>query len=181
MIKKITIHEPKILGYLHHAYPLSVMPDHKDFESWFYSNYIQIFCYREFDGDACPINFYRYHDWSYYPLLDHQKIARQIVTRGMTMIEFIINSINMNYCVYTYVNEYHIPNRTPFQVYDSDHDILIIGYETEKEILHAVSFINGRLSEFEISFAVFNLAFDSVKMSFEYVSNIRLFKCNHNE
>ncbi|MDT9727180.1 hypothetical protein DUZ99_19645, partial [Xylanibacillus composti] len=175
--KRILIEkEPKIRGYLHHAFPLSSMASHPSFLPWFYSNYIQLFCYKDLIGDACPLNFYRYHDWNYYPLLDNQYLKRDLLL-DTSVTDFIKHAIESDYCIYTIANEYYIPGSEPYQKYDFDHCIMIYGYDSVQKKFHSINFNdNWEYSDFDISFEQFEKAIHHVGTKLSYAKQIRMFK-----
>ncbi len=177
MKKRLSLEKPKIMSYLHHAYPLAIMSNHENFLPWFYNNYIQLYCNKNSSDSILPVNFYRYLDWSYYPLLDHQFLSRDLIP-NLNIIDYVIHVLESDYYFYAYVNELYVPGRKAYQKYDFDHELLISGYDDINRTFIATSFIKGEYSDFEISFEEFEKAFANMTCSFEFMKLIRVIKPN---
>ncbi|WP_127530189.1 hypothetical protein [Paenibacillus kobensis] len=178
MIKYLPIHKPEISGYLHHAYPLAVMSDHPSFIPWFYSNYIQLYTAKDLGGVPFYINFYRYLDWNNYQLLDHQYFDREVMPVD-DIVEYVIHCIDLDYCFYSFVDEFYVPGRTPYQKVHFDHELMISGYDKTNRTFRASSFINGQYSDFSISFQDFKDAYQNNSLKYDYMKLIRVLKPNY--
>ncbi len=151
---------PPINSYLHHTYPLTVAMPHKDFNSWFLSNYIQL----EYIVQSDTLNFFTYSicgNSVLCPLIDHKFLDFEFIFKsGMDIIDFIKSSINLGYYVMTYVDEFFIPERVAYKQIHFRHDIMIYGLDTNKSILNVIGYNDKReyapscvsFSEFESSF-----------------------------
>jgi hypothetical protein len=93
--------------------------------------------------------------------------------------EWIKRAFDQGYCIYTYVNEFYVPGRNSYQKYDNDHDLLLSGYDEERSIYHAASFIKANYVEFELKMEDFNQAYSHVNMTYDYIRNIRILKPAH--
>src|SRR5690554_868598 len=98
-IVELPLSHPPILGYLHHAYALSIMSTSESYIPWLHSNYIQLYCAKEFTDLICPLNFHLYQHYQNFPLLEIGALNRTIVdsVANVNIIEFIKNSIDKNY------------------------------------------------------------------------------------
>lgn len=164
--KKLHIGVPPIVGYLHHAYHLSIAKEHPFFYEWFYSNYIQLKYYPK----TRWLNFYCLDlSYKYYPLLDMESINNlTIKTNGIDVIPFVINRIKEGYYVWVFTDEYYDPNRIAYKISHNIHESLIYGYSLNKGCLYTVGFSTQSIYTYtEISFNDFSIAFNSVETNAE--------------
>src|SRR5690554_4043446 len=107
---ELPLSKPPIIGYLHHAYPLSIMSACDNYLPWLHSNYIQLYCYKDFNDSACPLNFYLYQYNDNYPLLDMVSLTRTIVDSicDIEIVQFIKNCIDNGYHFIAYVDEFYV-------------------------------------------------------------------------
>lgn len=92
-----------------------------------------------------------------------QKIHRDTVTtKWDSVIHFIIENINANNYIHTMINYFYVPLSDRYQKLQLHHDIFVYGYDLDREILYVSDFFkNGVYSQAEISFADFDLAFNT--------------------
>lgn len=137
---------PPVLGYLHHAFPLSVVLGRADGLPWLYSNYIQLSCPSTFDfraqieGRRRKFDFYLHPD--YYavhpnshvrpsPLLESCWFDRDLALAEGGLVRFLIRAIDRGYCVEACADEYHVPGMACYQAQHRTHEILVSGYDLE--------------------------------------------------
>ncbi len=158
---ELELHNPPINCYLHHAYPLTVAMSHKDFNAWFYSNYIQL----EYFINGNTLNFLTYPISGFSslcPLLDYERLDLEFIYKSnINVIDLIKNSISLGYYVMTYTDEYYIPDRISYErKIHFRHEIMIYGFDSDKSVFNVIGF-NKELkyspscvsfSEFETSY-----------------------------
>lgn len=176
---KLSISKPPVYGYLHHAFPLAIMSSHDYFSPWLHSNYIQLYCAKNFEDLACPFNFYLYQDFNNFNLLECSRINREVLLSVTNILDFTINSIKQGYHVLLFLNEFFIPNRRAYNRKDYNHDLLISGYDIDKNIFNVSTYINKRFSEFTITFNEFVDAYTYTNYNCnDYAGIIHLLKNN---
>ncbi|GEM_PF-1121264 len=162
----LPISYPMITTYTQHAHLLSILTHYECAHPWIFSNYIQLFINKDYK-----------HNWGdfYFPLayelrpsdackwITTQKIHRDTVTaKWDSVIHFIIENINSNQYVHTMVNYFYVPLSDRYNKLQLHHDIFVYGYDLNREILYVSDFFkNGVYSQAEISFADFDLAFNT--------------------
>ncbi|EPR10592.1 hypothetical protein [Ruminiclostridium papyrosolvens] len=137
---QLKINQPPIVCYLHHAYPLTSAMHHEDFNSWFFSNYIQL----EYRCQTKEVNFFTYvicGNSVFIPILDYKILDLEFIFKSnIDIIEFIKNSIENGYYVTTYIDEFFIPERTAYKNNHFRHDIMIYGFDLNKKIFNVTGY-----------------------------------------
>jgi hypothetical protein len=154
--KKLKLALPPIIGYLHHAYQLSVAQQHPSFNDWFYSNYIQL----TYHPETGWLNFFLAR-LECYPLVYYQLLNIQIfINNNIDIVDFIINCINSGYYIWLYLDEFYVPNRISYNTGHLIHECLIYGYNTDKSCFYSAGFDTRHNYSFsEISYTDFIKAF----------------------
>lgn len=175
---ELQIGKPPVICYLHHAYPLTAAMAHKDFNAWFFSNYIQL----EYNVDCNEINFLTCMicgNCIYVPILDYRILDLEFLHTCRTdIIDFVINSIDMGYYITTYLDEFFIPDRISYKKMHNRHDIMIFGYDSKEKLFKVVGYnCNRSYSVSNISFSEFN---DAYINSISKKNDVILFKAKDN-
>ena len=112
-MKILPIAEPPVRCFLYDAYPLSILATHTEYLPWFYSNYIQICCYKNFiERDEVFLEFFGPNQACHSPWLKSQRLSRDAILKNkVDIVEFIISNIDNNYYFYGFASAYFIPNR----------------------------------------------------------------------
>lgn len=146
---KLDIHQPLIAHLPQSAYLLSIIGDKPDEYDWVMNNFINIM----FNSKLGNEDFYRSDCWyNCYHITENAMTKSYIdgISNG-NIVDFIINSINNGYYVYTYA----ITKYLPHQKNDSDirHAPLFYGYDsTTKRFYIADSFCGNRFLLTDISY-----------------------------
>jgi hypothetical protein len=196
---ELKLYQPPVNCYLHHAYPLTAAMSHKDFYSWFFSNYIQLECRPE--GDY--LNFFTYTicgNSIYIPLLDYKILDLEFIFKTNTnIIEFIKDSIKLGYYVTTYTDEFFIPERDSYKKHHFRHELMIYGFDLNKKTFKVIGYndtstyatSNVSFSEFENGYLnsidkkndlILLKAKDSESYNFSYtfdIGNVRNLLCDY--
>ncbi|SDD50542.1 hypothetical protein SAMN05428987_5033 [Paenibacillus sp. CF095] len=131
--KVLPISKPKVLGFLHHAYPLSIIGNHNDYIPWFHNNFIQVICNTEYfeNKNDHLVDFFFPNDRLFsYPCLETYASKPEFSTSEIDIVDYVINSIDKDCYVYTHVDEFYIPDRNVHNHFT--HNIFIYGYEDGK-------------------------------------------------
>ena len=159
---------PPIIGYMHHAHPLSILSTERAYLPWFYSNYIQLIS--NFDalvaGDARGFNFLIHAAYPLLisPFLDIQWLNRCTLTKMYRAIsDFIVDSLVEGYYVQLFVNEFYIPDRRHYQSSQYAHEILVYGFNIEANTCNIIGYnAAGKYKTSTLSFKALDQAFSSL-------------------
>jgi hypothetical protein len=157
---ELEIYQPPIVCYLHHAYPLTAVMSHKDFDSWFFSNYIQL----EYRLGDDSLNFFTYvicGNSIFIPLIDYKVLDLEFISKiNTSIIDFIKSSIEIGYYVTTYLDEFFIPEREAYKKIHFRHEIMIYGFDSDKKILKVIGYNNEKTyATSSVSFSEFEDAY----------------------
>jgi len=124
-----------VTSYLHHAYPLSIFPQEKDFAAWFFSRFIQLRMSEPYDPELDSFNFYHLNMYG-WPWLVKERLNKSLFGRlRMPFSKFVTECIDDGCYVYAYLNERYIPNRPAYRLRDYTHDTLLHGYRNNEFLL----------------------------------------------
>ncbi len=122
--------KPLIRTYQYNAFAESIIGVHKDYEEWLANNYVQIMVREDFENSRNVIEYLAGSIFGCCPLLDFQgEIKEDIMSSFTSYIEYLDNMLRQEYYIYTFVDEYYIPNRVSYQKNHFEHDILLYGWE----------------------------------------------------
>lgn len=168
---KLPIQQPQLNGRLHYGYILALLTNNKYTEAWTFNNFIQLYSIDKEKLAMNPpfeIDFYSPESIHNHWLINNPHLSTNIISKALlqklelNIIELITNNIEMQHYVFTYVDEYYIPNTTSYMKRKNFHNILISGYiEASKELI-VHGYFNGRYVETRISFLDFEKAFSAV-------------------
>lgn len=119
---------PAVTCYAHHTYPLIAIYSQNKYDSWLFSNYIQLF----WEMPRSALNFA-----VSYPapcLIQTECIANdfdKLFSKGIS--ELIVDAINVGYYVQLQVDQYYIPYRSAYQKYHISHEELFSGYDLKNK------------------------------------------------
>ncbi|BCJ94250.1 hypothetical protein acsn021_18190 [Anaerocolumna cellulosilytica] len=162
--KILPVSEPMITTYTHHAHLLSVLTHYRQAYPWIFSNYIHLFINKDY------VN--KWGDF-YFPLpyeirtpetcnwIETQKVNRHLVeTKWDSVINFVKECIDTENYIHTMINYAYLPVSDRYKRSNTNHDIFIYGYDTDKKELYVSDFFKGgKYSHQMISFEDFTLAF----------------------
>ena len=183
MKKNLPITIPPVTGYLHHAYPLSILANWTAYLPWFYSNYIQLYCPQNLQNlrrnRTLKFNFYRRPDqrFSFSPYLKVQFLDRNLIFKSPTdIVPFITACIDKGYYVQPTVDEYFLPDSAAYQTRHFMHETLIHGYDNQ--IFIGIGYNKqGGYAAYHIAFSELEQAILHADLTGHYDSDgLRLFK-----
>lgn len=146
--KTLPMHYPLITSYPTHANILSCVLQYQDSLQWFYDHYIQLFGGKDL-SKFCYIDFYSPIPWKSCPWIHYQKINPELIAKKWDSItEFIINSIELGFYVFLYLDCFYIPaNTLCFQQYHFAHETFIYGYDLIEKTVNIADFY-GKYSKY---------------------------------
>lgn len=187
----LPLQRPRLVGYGHHAFPLSIISNSDDYLPWFYSNYIQLFGVTATNKIDFYLDLHVADSISFTtnPWLIINKINRNnIADHRKTIVPYIQHALSQHNYVYTFVDEYHISEKPAYHEEHVLSDILIHGYEPGKNIFFASGFNGNKVygtftlsfEEFMAAYIGFENRYPSVHELDERRSSVYLMKYNRN-
>ncbi|NKB72619.1 MAG: hypothetical protein GKR89_36570 [Candidatus Latescibacteria bacterium] len=130
---------PPVVSGLHFGYPLSILAVKEAYRPWLYSNFIQLFCPRNFPSESfLSIYFHAAYPFLICPLLDIQWIGKDLI--GGDLEDFIIGCIERDYYVQVFADEYYIPQRNAFQKSHFMHEVLVTGFARKERLFQVLGY-----------------------------------------
>lgn len=164
MRKLLPLGVSPIIGYQHHAFPLSISSLHPSFYDWFYSNYIQM----TYLDTHHFFNFYEFEKLNpRSPFLSEMYMPKTLIGKYTNLLQFVMDSLDEDHYIVTFANEFYVPNRQGYKKYDFIHDILIYGYDLGKNILCLAGFKE------HMTYGVSEISLDDFSQAFNEFSNLR--------
>lgn len=179
----LPITTPPVIGYLHHAYPLSILANWEVYLPWFHSNYIQLYCPQNLQAlqgqRTMKFNFYRRPDQrvSFSPYLKVQLLNRDLIFKSPPdILPFIVDCIDKGYYVQPTVDEYFLPDSAAYEKRPLVHETLIYGYD--KQTFVGIGYNkNGDYASYHIMFSELKQAVVLADLTGHYdPDGLRLFK-----
>jgi len=181
-IVKLPYKIPPIVCYQFHAFPLGVLALYDECMPWVYNNYISIKCGKDWrESKSLWIDFISRNISGGISCLDYYIADKTFLGKGKSIFcEYLIDSINNKFYIYTFVDLYYIPHTNAYKKSHVIHDILILGYNLTEENFIVEHFNNeGKLAEFDVSSLELYNAFVNSIGNQNYIYNlITLFKRN---
>lgn len=126
------LEKPLIRTYQYNAFAESIMGCHRDYQEWLAGNYVQIMVCEDFENSINVIEYLAGSIFGGCPLLDNQgKRKSEIMESYESCVEYLDSALKQGYYIYTFVDEYYIPNRVSYGKNHFEHDILLYGREQE--------------------------------------------------
>lgn len=182
--KRLLLGEPIVVTYNYEAFPLSILAAYgENYLKWIYCNYIQLNAHRNIKkyGDV----FLAFYDNQGIksPFLKTQNVKwTSLSSLDINLHSFIKTHINLEYYLYFQVDEYYVPERGAFGKRHYIHDLLLFGYDDDKETYNIAGYNQeGLYTISKISYIQFENAFyanNIDKEENEWADNIYLFKYN---
>lgn len=183
---------PLMTTYTHHAHLLSILGVNENTEPWIFSSYIQIYADKDLINTSWADFYFPFpfqlRPAEVCPWIFTQKMGRDFFQDNwINFKEAICYFIDKNTYLHVMLDQYYIPNTPSFRKMHYLHDLLIFGYDKEKETFSVAEFDdNYKYSKFEVSFKNINDAFINYKecKNLDYLyGNILLYKlqpsCNY--
>ncbi len=183
--RQLPIAEPPIQGFLHHAYTLAIGAHYAEFYPWFYSNYIQLRCYKDIANNMHHdyLNFYNYDlAKDLFPWLTIEKISREVYAKGFgDLSSFICDCMDSDYYLYLFADKYYLPGRDEYQTRHFIHDHFFYGYDKDERQFDFIGFDNrGLFRRSPIAFDDLDNAYNMANPSHSWQTYLFMLKYNPN-
>lgn len=158
--RKLPLAESPIIGYLHHAYILSIIGTDDRYLPWYYSNYIQLRFDRSTEDwrHTDYFNFYNY-DFAVdqIPALETNRIPYDLLDAAVPdALSFFIHAIDNGYYLYLFTDQFYIPEHPYYRRTHFVHDMFLYGYDQETELFYTRGFDRQNMyRDYTIPFADF--------------------------
>ena len=173
----LPLKHPDVVGYLCHAYPLSILRNGENYEHWLYNQYIQLICMHEF-----PVhNLFTFYLPNYgikefvlaCPFVRRQIIHLDFVGRDkQALLDFIVQAVNRNYYAHIIVDEYFVPNTIAYNKERQPHEMLVIGYDLDENVLHVAGFDKTmQYGTYKVDYDLFYKAYEQCERQHDYHQN----------
>ncbi len=154
-----------ITTYLHRSLPLCMVLAYEKYKPWYYSNFIQIFSYKN-DRGYVEFNFLEPRDCC-SEIVDMICLGFPLLTHVDNIIDYIIENINMGYYLIINVDENYLPNKWAYNKIHFIHPSLIYGYDNEQKQLKAIGFNQNIFQEITFDYAQFKEAYENGKIHYK--------------
>lgn len=173
MRRLLPLSSPPLTGYLHHAFPLSILAGRRHFHPWLYGQYIQLSCPGHYDFERVVkqrfelFDFYNHPDYSAVhpfrhvlvaPFLESHWLDRRLVVRTDGLTTFLVEAIGLGYYVEACVDAFYVPGSDAYQERHSCQEVLVSGFDSVSESF-VVSIGFDRSGDYTID----ELTFDEVE------------------
>lgn len=132
--------------YLYHALPNSIIMSDKNYETYFYNQFIQLVYFKNNNVPKITLDFF-HTKFIDLDIFQKEIISKQTLNNNNVNIDnYIINAINSGYYIIVYLNEYHIPTRNVYMHDESEdtryymHENLIYGYDENAKIFYSLAY-----------------------------------------
>ena len=155
----------EITTYLHRSLPLCAILSNENYKGWFYSNYIQIFSYKDASG-FLEINYLEPRD-SYADIADVICLGYHLLQEVASIVDFIKEKIQLGYYLILNLDEYELSNKHDYKRNHYVHASIVYGYDDETRQVKGVGFDKSRLfTELLFDYDELNKSFQSSKVHY---------------
>jgi hypothetical protein len=165
MKRILPLRQPPIISYYTYMFRLGIMAARDEYLPWLFSNHIQLF---HIPGEL--LHFYT-HPWcttprsrdaclSTCPLLDSMALDRGMWRHILAgdPVSYVIQCIDDGYYVQVDEDDFYVPSSVHFGRQHLLHELLIVGYDQERELLYSLGFYRGRFAVTALSYQQFKEA-----------------------
>jgi hypothetical protein len=155
--KMLPVSYPAVTTYTWHSIQLSIVSSYPICHPWIYSNFIHLGTNEGFKGEKTNFDFVKF-DYFYYDLnpwlrrttekISYGNLSRILSISNKTLSEYIKEMLDMNHYVSLYLNDYYLPNTIFYQNGHVIHEVLIYGYDDEKELFYTGGIFDTRKYRF---------------------------------
>lgn len=175
---------PIVTSYPCHANVLSVVSNSDEYLPWFFNNYIQLNYPKEVHKDGARLDFYVSYLWEACPYIYHQRVSKDFISyKWNTIIEFLIDSIELGFYIHLIVDTFYIPNYKSINKNHIPHDIFIFGYDSSEKVFNVADNFNlGKYSYETANFKDIEEGYKSVRQIglFDWLDGIEMIRLKEN-
>ncbi|HEX3029117.1 MAG TPA: amino acid adenylation domain-containing protein [Clostridia bacterium] len=158
--------QKEITTYLHRSLPLCAILAYDKYLPWYYNNFIQIFSFTDSSGYV-ELNYLEPRD-CFIEIADVVCLGYHLLKKEKSIIDFIIEKLNMGYYLVMNVDEFYLPNKWDYRKNHFVHSSLIYGYDNGTKQLKAVGFNQERLfTGITFSYGEFIDAYENGKIHYK--------------
>lgn len=155
-----------ITTYLHRSLPLCAILAYEENYPWYYQHYLQIFSVKYSNG-FCRAEFLEPKN-NFSEIFHETYIPFSEMENSPSIIEFIVNKIDLGYYVTVYVDEYHLPEKASYNKSHFVHPSLIYGYDNKEKKLMSIGFdADGIFREITFDYNSFAGAYEDGKQHYK--------------
>jgi len=128
---RLPVAKSRVAGYGHHVLPNTIVAGRASYDSWFYSNYIQLLGLKEYT----KLDYFHdvYIADSVFLSQQHNLVMNKMSVDNLTafdisIVDFIKHGIRGECYVYLFVDEFYIPTKNSFRKKHTFSDALIYGF-----------------------------------------------------
>ncbi|MEK4250358.1 hypothetical protein [Paenibacillus sp. FSL W7-1287] len=132
---------------------------------WYATNYIQMYCYKDFNIHLIPIDFnvgpHKSEFYSFCPYLEVQNLTYSLIeSLNQNIIDLVIRSIDDGNYIDVQLDEFYVPNRENFGKRYFIHTNMIYGYDNSDKTFDILGYAEGNVfRSSRISYYDFERAF----------------------
>lgn len=146
----------------------SCSPEKQAFLNWYSSNYIQLYCYKDFNIHAIPLDFnvgfHKEDFYSFCPYIRTNHIWYSVIEKleqnDNDIVDIIISFLEDGNYVDIKLDEYYVPERSAYQRNSRIHSNLIYGYDYSNSSFYIAGYANGDIFKKSL------LSFDNFRHAF---------------
>ncbi|WP_455715504.1 hypothetical protein [Anaerosporobacter sp.] len=160
--KCLPLVEPAITTNPYVTNKLAILGNFKETQPWILQNFTNIWMQRNFRLNY-GADFLYFSSYRFCPFIKEFEMCTSIVDKKWkTIVEAIIDIINMGHYVYLNINTSFIPQYKNFEN-NQMHDIFVYGYDRDEKILYVADFFEyGKYGMKKVCFKDFIMAYDSM-------------------
>ncbi len=155
--KILPVKYPYITSFPSHANLISILSTNEACLPWLYNYYIQLEISRSMDPEL-KLDFAVGSATGHLkncPFISFHGVSRDFIkTKWNSIPDFFIDCIDQNYYIYLLVDVYDIPCYEAYRQWHFPHDIMVYGYDREKESFHVADFF--KYNKYEYTTASFS-------------------------
>lgn len=182
-ITKLPVSTPLLSGYSFYGSIFSILAtEGENYHPWLFSRFAQLIATSLEYNDGLYINIDE-PQWfpqtnNFCPFIEMDMLSKKLFNKQNDIINSIIDAINNEYYVYMVVEQYYIPGSFGYQTFSFHHDIMIYGYDNEKQLLYFADNLKGKYQFSECHFTQFIEAYNDTdpKKDSRLNSKVCLFK-----
>jgi hypothetical protein len=159
---------PNITSYPSFASILSILACYKKTEAWIYNNFINLWGISELEnGGGIPIRFSSWDTRKICPFLQYSNIEREVIKACYkNYVNFIISYISLGHYLFLSYDEFYISHSRNYKKKHFIHQLLIYGFNLNKETFNVADFFRHRKFSFE------EVCFSDVEKAIENVAKL---------
>lgn len=157
---KLSLSQPSITSHHYYALPLAIIGSAEHLKQWIYNQFIQIYTVHDIDDETINVRLYKgdIDMFGFEPLWRTVSTGKQLVY-GDRVIEVYKAFLDSEQYIYDFIDFQFIKSFELSIHYV--HDLLIYGYNDEKQTFNAYSYRCTKLKEYEIPYNEYISAYNS--------------------